>query len=218
MRIAIIEDQLVLREALHDLCERKFGHCVVAESGLGAEAVALVRAQRPELLLLDLSLPQVNGFAIATEILSARLPVRILVLSAHCDAYTVFRLERIGVQGYLDKNSNTAAVLGEAIETVGAGRCFYSPAFRRLRNERLGDPKAFSKLLTDWECALLCHIGRGWTDAEIGAHFNLSARTVQGHRSIIMRKLAIPSTPKLIAFAYEQGFNHDAAVDEMQRG
>lgn len=213
MQIAIIEDQLVLREALHDICERKLGHRVVAESGLGSEGLALVRSHQPELLLLDLGLPDVSGFAIAAEILGARLPVRILVLSAHCDAYTVFRLERAGVQGYLDKNSNTAATLGEALAAVGTGRCFYSPAFARVRQARLGDPRAFSKLLTDWECALLCQIGRGQTDAEIGAHFRISARTVQGHRSIIMRKLAVPSTPKLIAFAREHGFSDPPPLD-----
>jgi DNA-binding NarL/FixJ family response regulator len=211
VKLLIVEDQLMFREALRKSCERDLGHKVVGDCGTGAEAVTLTKSLRPDALLLDISLPDIDGLTVVDRLHQARLSPRILILSSHCDDYTLFRVERSGVQGYVDKNANTAAVLGEALKAVEAGRCYYSSVFQEVREARRNNPRAFTKVLTEWELEILSLIGLGLSDPEIGKRLTLSHRTVQTHRSNILRKLKVSGTPKLIRFAVEHGFTATAA-------
>jgi two-component system response regulator EvgA len=204
MRIVIIEDLLMFREALREIC-RRLGHEVVAETGLGAEGRALTRRHQPDVLLLDLWLPDIDGFAVAEQILKSRSTTKVLVVSAHCEDYTVFRLEQLGVHGFIDKHANTAAMLGKALEAIGCGRRFYSSAFQAVSAARRCNPRDYTKTLTEWERTILGYIAIGYSDEEIASRVGIAARTVQGHRSNMIRKLNVTGTPKLMAFAHEHG-------------
>jgi len=114
------------------------------------------------------------------------------------------------VHGFLDKNSNTVETLRDALIAIGAGRAYYSAAYQQAKIARRNDPRSFTKMLTEWERAILSLIGQGLSDAEIAERLNLSPRTVQTHRSNIMNALDIKGTPKLIAFAVEHGFTQVA--------
>src|SRR5688572_24701384 len=106
MRIAIAEDLLMFREVLTKACETEFGHHVVAEVASGVDAIEAVRRFEPDVLILDLSLPDIDGFAVVDQLRGARCRAKILVLSAYSDDFTVFRVERANVHGFVDKRQN----------------------------------------------------------------------------------------------------------------
>ncbi|HKB91860.1 MAG TPA: response regulator transcription factor [Opitutaceae bacterium] len=211
MKIVIVDDHLMFREAVRKACTRDFGHIVVGETDLGATAIEMILRLKPDAVILDLSLPDMEGFDVAEKVLSGIPTLKILVLSSHCDDYTLFRVEKIGVNGFIDKNTNTIAALRDALTALKEGRSYFSPVFQEAKLLRRTDPNSFAKVLTEWECAILSLIGQGLTDEEIGEKLSISSRTAQTHRSNIMRKLNMKGTPKLIAFAIEHGFTRAPA-------
>lgn len=206
VRIFIVEDHQMFREAIRRACTRDFGHEVVGETDSGLHAVEMIRALRPDLVLLDLALPDIDGFNVAERLVKEDPYCKILILSSHCDDYSLFRVEKSGVHGFIDKNGNSLETLGEALKSIEKGHAYFSAAFQQARIARRDDPNSFTKVLTDWERAILCLIGKGMSDEEIGTIMGISSSTVTSHRSKIMRKLDVPNTPKLIAFAHEHGF------------
>jgi DNA-binding NarL/FixJ family response regulator len=206
MRIFIVEDHLMFLEAVRKACTRDFGHKVVGATSSGREAVNLIPKANPDLVILDLSLPDMDGFNVAERLLAKMPTLPILVLSAHCDDYTLFRVEQSGVNGFVDKSANTLTVLRKAIAAVCEGRCYYSDSFYAAKLARRSDPRSFSKILSDRERAILTLIGEGWDDTEIAERLGFAVRTASTHRSHILHKLKIKSTAKLITFAVEHGF------------
>jgi DNA-binding NarL/FixJ family response regulator len=206
MRIAIAEDLFMFREAIAKACEMEFGHRVVVEVDSGIQAIKSVRRAKPDVLILDLSLPDMDGFTVIDRLRASGCRTKFLVLSAYSDDYTVFRIEKANVHGFVDKRQNATAVLKEALQVVEAGGTYFSPTFEAARRARHADPKSFDKVLTESEQRILCVIGEGQTDDEIAQSFKISPRTAQTHRHNILWKLGIGSTPKLIAYAMRHGF------------
>lgn len=200
----------MFREVLRKVCTDDLMHSVVAEADDGRRAVEVVARTLPDLVLLDLHLPNLDGFEVVGEIRKILPSVKVLVLSSHCDEYTVFRAERARVQGFVDKNTNTVETLKCAITTVAGGRVWFSDAFQRAKSARHRDPKSFDKLLTDRERAVLTLIGAPLTDLEISLRLGISVETVEKHRFNILRKLEIPSTTELARYAREHGFTLSA--------
>src|SRR5690606_1022258 len=143
VRIVIVEDHLMFREVLRKVCAVDLRHDVVGETDDGARAVELVTRTTPDLVLLDLHLPNIDGSGVVEAVRQIEPETKVLVLSSHCDEYTVFRAERAHVQGFVDKNTNTVEGLKAAISAVAAGRVSFSPAFQRIKNARLKDPQSF---------------------------------------------------------------------------
>ena len=207
MRIVIVEDHLLFREILRKLCADELRHEVVGEAGDGESAVELIARVAPDLVLLDLHLPKLDGFGVLDAIRQAAPRLKVLVLSSHCDEYTVFRAERARVQGFVDKNTNTVATLKQAITTVEDGRVWYSDAFKKTKAARHEDPKSFDKLLGDRERDVLVQIGALVALPEIARRLGLSCDTVEKHRSNLLKKLNLASTADLARYARERGFN-----------
>jgi len=206
VRIVIVEDHEMFREVLRKVCARDLRHEVVGEAADGRGAVQLVFQAAPDLVLLDLHLPKLDGFGVVEAIRRAAPEIKILVLSSHCDDYTVFRAERARVNGFVDKNTNTVAVLKKAITEVGAGRTFFSPEFLRLKEARHDNPASFDKLLTDRERSVLALIGEPFQDWEIAIRLGLAETTVEKHRFNILRKLGLSTTVELVRYARDHGF------------
>jgi two-component system response regulator NreC len=196
----------MFREVIRKACGAEFGHKVVGATDSGVEAIKMIRKLKPEAVVLDLSLPDVDGFTVIDRVLAVSPDVRILVLSSLCDDYTLFRVERAGVHGFIDKNTNTVEALRNALAAIGQGQIYFSAAFQEARLARRADPQSFTKILSERERAILSLIGQGLSDEEIAERLSVSGRTVQSHRSNILRKLGLKNTPKLIAFAIEHGF------------
>lgn len=205
MRIVIVEDHLMFREVLRKVCA-ELGHEVAGEAHDGRKAIELIAATLPDLVLLDLHLPNLDGFGVAAGIRARAPDSRILVLSSHCDEYTVFRAERLHVQGFVDKNTNSVEALKEAIAELAQGRVWFSAAFRRAKASRHQDPHSFDKLLTDRERAVLTLLGEPMSDQEAADRLGISVETVEKHRFNILRKLDLRTTTELVRYAHEHGF------------
>ncbi len=210
MRIVIVEDHVMFREVLRKVCTQELRHEVVGEAGDGRQAVALVLRLAPDLVLLDLHLPHLDGFGVAEALRLAAPQIRILVLSSHCDSYTVFRAEQARVQGFVDKNTSAVAVLKRAIAAVGEGHVYFSEAFLRIKAERHGDPFSFEKLLTAREQTVLALIGEPLTDQEVADRLGLAKETAEKHRHNLLGKLGLGSTAELVRYAVDHGFTLSA--------
>jgi len=206
VRIVVVEDHLMFRDLIRKSCRIPFGHEVVGETDSGVAAIEMILRLKPDIAILDLSLSDMDGFLVADRVLKSLRGLKVLVLSSHCDDYTMFCVEKSGVHGFIDKNTNTVETLQEALVALQAGRIYFSPAFKAAKLARRADPMSFTKILSDRERAVLSLIGHGMSDDEIGALLDVSNRTAQTHRSRILRKLEIKGTPKLIAFAVAHGF------------
>jgi DNA-binding NarL/FixJ family response regulator len=202
----IVEDHLMFREVLRKVCVGELRHEVVGEAGDGRTAVGLALTASPHLVLLDLHLPSLDGFGVVDALRRIAPEIQILLLSSHCDDYTVFRAEQAHVQGFVDKNTNTVETLKEAITAVCSGRTYFSEAFKRLKTSRHRDPRSFDKLLTEREQAVLPMLGEPLDDQEIARRTGLSVASVEKHRFNIRRKLGLKTDAALIRYARERGF------------
>jgi DNA-binding NarL/FixJ family response regulator len=168
--------------------------------------VQVVASTRPDLVLLDLHLPLLDGFGVVEAIRRHVPNVKFLVLSSHCDEYTVYRSERAHVQGFVDKNTNSVAMLQTAIGAVAAGKVWFSEAFLKAKAARIRDPRSFDKILTERERDVLALVGLPLSDAEISAELEIAIETVEKHRFNILRKLELQTTTELVRYAREHGF------------
>jgi DNA-binding NarL/FixJ family response regulator len=203
-RVIIVEDQRLVAEffALH--C-RDLGLQVLRRCPSVAEGLAAIREHRPDLVLMDISLPDGDGLELARTILSERPQTKILGISSHRDPWTMLQVQRVGLHGFVDKNEQRPEVLSEAIQAVLDGRVYYTSIVNESSAVIRRDPKAFNRVLSDYETRILSMIGESKTDDEIGVVLGISPATVQSRRRDIMSKLNVHTTPKLIYFAIVNG-------------
>ncbi len=207
-KIVIAEDYRILREGLRALLCFDDEFEVAGEATDGQEALRQVEQLRPELLLLDLSLPRMNGTEVIREIKHRRLPTRILVLTVHADESQVYGALKAGADGYLLKNAGTDE-LTMAIRSVLAGRSYLSPSVSRgviegyLEDRGSGRPAPSWQQLSKRERQVLKRIAEGAKNREIAKELSISIKTVEKHRANLMRKLDLHNTAALTAFAIE---------------
>jgi DNA-binding NarL/FixJ family response regulator len=206
----VADDHTVVREGIRHVLEREPGFHVVAEAANGTDALALAEQHRPDVAVLDISMPGESGLLVAARIRQALPETRVLILSMYDNTEYVLEAVRAGAHGYLLKDS-AAAELQRAVRAVQGGEAFFSPPIaRRLsdavrgeldRERRAGDLGS----LTAREREVLQGIARGGTNKEIAAGLGISHRTVETHRESLMRKLRIRTVAGLTKFALEMG-------------
>ncbi len=206
MRIVIVEDHLIFRDVLRKVCVAELRHEVVGEAGDGVKAVELIGRTRPDLVLLDLQLPALGGFGVIAAIAVSAPATKVVILSSHCDAFTVHRAEEARVQGFIDKNTSSVAAVKDALAAIKQGTTWFSPAFLEIKTAQRRDPDAFEKLLTKRECEVLARAGVPLSDDTIGSEFGISRETVEKHRSNIIRKLGLKTNLDLVRYAQTNGF------------
>ncbi len=176
-------------------------------SATGTEGISQVQKQKAEIVLLDLRLPDMDGFAVAGEVARRSSRSRIIVISGRSDEAALLGLMRQpDIAGVIWKEGEALAQLPAAIAEVRSGRKYFPPAVREALRRFRADPQAFYKILSDREIGLLPNFGRGLSDDEIAAQTGLSALTVKSHRQHIMAKLGVHRTPDLIFWAIQHGF------------
>jgi DNA-binding NarL/FixJ family response regulator len=203
-RVIVVEDQRLVAEFFTYHC-RDLGLDVIQRCSTCREGLVAIRAQRPDLVLMDISLPDGDGLELAKTILDELPEVKILAISSHRDPWTMLQVQRIGLHGFVDKNEQRPEVLTEAIHAVLAGRVYYTPIVNESSASIRRDPKAFIRVLSDYETRILSMIGESKTDEEIATVLNISPATVQSRRRDIMSKLDVHTTPKLIHYAIVNG-------------
>ncbi len=211
MKIAIVEDERLFRDVLRKACAADFEQEIVAEAGSGQEALVVVPAAVPDLLVLDINLPDMDGLDLLRQLRRKRALLKALLISSYFDEYTLCRIERAAVQGFIDKSTNTVAELGLAIRAIERGGTYFPSLFTEARRAYNRNPFAFDKILTNREQTILSLVGEPMSDAEIALQLNLSPETVEKHRFNIMRKLGLRSRAESARFARRCGLTRPRA-------
>jgi DNA-binding NarL/FixJ family response regulator len=214
-RVVIVEDQRLVAEFFTFHCQ-ELGLQVVQCCGTRQAGLAALRLHQPNLLLLDISLPDGDGLELAKTVLAEWPQTKILAISSHRDPWTMLQVQRIGLHGFVDKNEQRPEILSEAIEAVLGGRVYYTSIVNESSARIRRDPKAFIRVLSDYETRILSMIGEARTDEEIGHVLGTSPATVQSRRRDIMQKLNVHSTPKLIHYAIVNGLTRAEQLAQPQ--
>jgi DNA-binding NarL/FixJ family response regulator len=206
IRVLIADDQPLLRASFHQLIDATPGMTVVGEAGTGAESVVLAERERPDVVLMDIRMPDLDGIE-ATRRICAASPVRVLVLTMFdLDSY-VYAALRAGASGFLLKDTPPAEIL-TGIRTVAAGDGLLAPSVTRRLIATFADPPAAAPALagvTPRECEVLVLIARGQSNTEIADQLRLGVGTVKTHVGRLLAKLAARDRAQLVVIAYETG-------------
>jgi two-component system, NarL family, response regulator NreC len=202
----LADDHNVIREGLRELLERQPGFEVVAEAGDGRQAVALAQEYLPDVAIIDIAMPGLNGIEATSSIVTACSQTAVIILSMYCDESYVLRALKAGARAYLLKADLMAAVRG-----VVLGHSYFSPKVSQLLQEDYVREMAEQQkddsyeLLTAREREILQLAAEDNSNKEIANRLNLSLYTVDTHRSHILRKLNLHSVPDLILYTVRKG-------------
>lgn len=205
IRILLADDHAVVRQGFKMILGAQSDMEIVAEAGNGREAVESAEKLRPDVVVMDVAMPELNGIEATRRITDASPHTRVLALSMHKDSVYVREILRAGARGYLLKDS-PAGDLVAAVRAVASGEGYLSPA---VSNAVLDDYRRHVTnpidLLTSREREVLQMLAEGKTNKEIAGVLNLSVYTVDAHRGRIMEKLNLHSINELVRFAVRNG-------------
>lgn len=209
IRIALAEDHHIVRQGLRMLFEAEPTFQLVGEASDGLEALKLVEAQSPDILVTDLMMPRLNGLEVARTVTSRHPKTRVIILSSHADEPYVMEALRVGATAYVLKDS-TAEDLVKAVNEVMAGRRYLSPILAERAYtgyvQRPGESTLdVFETLTQRERMVLHLAAEGLSSTEIATRLFISPRTAETHRANLMRKLDLRSQTDLVRFAIRKG-------------
>jgi DNA-binding NarL/FixJ family response regulator len=209
--VLLAEDHAVVRQGLRTLLETE-GHCeVVGQAQTGREAVKLAATLRPDVILMDIAMPVLNGLEATRQILAANPTAKVVILSAHSDDEYIESMTAAGAAGFLEKQTS-AEILAKAIHEVAQGKSFFSPAIakrmadsRTRSRDRDGMLKPNGARLTSREAEVLQLVAEGSANKQVAAELGISIKTVEKHRQHLMDKLNIHETAGLTRYAIAHG-------------
>jgi two-component system, NarL family, response regulator NreC len=213
IRILLADDHNLLREGLRLLLERQQGFVVVAEANDGREALRLAEEHQPDVVVMDIAMPVLNGIDATKRIVETCPKTAVIILSMHHDESYVVRALNAGARGYLLKDSLKADLIG-AVNAVSQGHSFFSPKIRLLLQEdsfrQMADKQKTDtlELLSGREREVLQLAAEGRSNKEIADLLNLSFHTIETHRAHILQKLNLHTVPELILYAVRKGIIH----------
>jgi len=210
LRILLADDHIVMRTGLRALLERQPNLEVVGESENGRETIELVASLRPDVVVMDVGMPVLNGIEATKTIVSKHPTTAVVILSMHADESYVMRALKAGARGYLLKDS-AAVDLISAIHAVSQNKSFFSPKVSRILAEdyvrvlkQRGAMDSYD-LLTSREREILQLLAEGNANKEVAIALNISPYTVETHRSHILEKLNLHNPAELILYAVRKG-------------
>ena len=210
VRILLADDHIVMRNGLRLLLERQPHLQVVGEAADGRQAVALSESANPDVVIMDIAMPNLNGIEATRQIVNHSPRMAIAILSMHSDESYVIRALKAGARAYLLKDSAEADLLA-AVRALTEGKSFFSPAISKIlvedymrQLESRGAEDTY-ELLTNREREILQLLAEGRTNKEVANMLNLSLYTVETHRMHILQKLNMHSVPELILYAVRKG-------------
>jgi two-component system response regulator NreC len=210
LRVLLADDHGIVRRGLRSLLETEPGVTVVGEAADGLEALRLVGECQPDILVLDVGMPKLNGIEVAARTQKSDSPPRVIILSMHADESYIIRALAAGARAYLLKDATDEDLL-PAVRAVAAGKPFFSPAvtgvlvedyIRRLQARGLTDSY---HLLTDREKEVLHLLAEGRSNKEVATLLDLGLSTVETHRANLMQKLNLHNTAEIVLYAVRKG-------------
>lgn len=206
IRILVVDDHEVVRAGICRLLEAEADMKVVAESGSGHEAVTLCRQHQPEVVVLDYSLPDLDGLETTRQIVELGVKTRVLILTMHANEEYATRVIRAGAAGFIAKVAPPDELL-TAVRKVASGGVYVSPSIMEKMVSRIGQPipDAPESALSNRELQVLIRLGRGLTTREVAGALHLSTSTVETYRSRILEKLNLRNNSDMTRFAIRRG-------------
>ncbi|PYT17172.1 MAG: DNA-binding response regulator [Acidobacteria bacterium] len=222
-RVLVVDDHAIVRQGLRAILDTEPDIEVVGEAADGREAVRKTMALRPDVVIMDVSMPRMNGLEATARIAKEIPEVKIVALTMHSSEEYVYSLLKAGARGYLLKESVSSDLI-EAIHAVKAGGTYLHPAIStKVVDGYLKKPHAKSRqgmmdVLTPREREILQLIAEGHTNKEIAGLLVLSVKTIENHRTRIMDKLEIHNVAGLTRYAISQGIASIAPGPDRRRG
>ena len=210
IRILLADDHTVMRNGLRLLLERQPNLSVVGEASDGRETVSLAEDLSPNVIVMDIAMPNLNGIEASRQITTAHPETAIVILSMHSDESYVIRALKAGARAYLLKDSAEGDLIA-AVRAVTEGKSFFSPAISRIlvedymRQLEQRHVEDTYELLTQREREILQLLAEGKTNKDVAAMLNLSVYTVETHRTHILQKLNLHTVPEMILYAVRKG-------------
>jgi len=210
VHVLLADDHGIVRRGLRALLETEAGLTVVAEASDGFEALRMTEEHQPDILILDVGMPKMNGIEVAARTQKLDRPPAVIILSMHSDESYITRALAAGARAYLLKDATDEDLL-PAVRAVAAGKPFFSPAvtavlvedyMRQLRARGLTDSYL---LLTDREKEVLQLLAEGRSNKEVATLLDLGLSTVETHRANLMQKLNLHNTAEIVLYAVRKG-------------
>jgi two-component system, NarL family, response regulator NreC len=205
-RVLIADDHGIVRQGLRALLEKSPDVSVVGEASDGREAVRLAAELRPNIVVMDIAMPMLNGVDATSQILSRDPEIKVIILSMHSDESYILRALSAGAKGYLLKDSAEGDIL-PAVQTVAKGRPYFSPVIAStlldeyLQTMKKNKVRDSYDLLSEREKEVLQLLAEGKSNKEVASVLNLSPYTVESHRTSLMQKLNLHNTAEIVLYA-----------------
>jgi two-component system NarL family response regulator len=206
IRIAIVEDNRFMSQCLGLWLENQMGCTLTGSAEDGEAGLELCLKTRPDLALIDIQIPKMDGLSLVGKLLEQLPDMRLIVMSGLMDPFTIWRVWQSGVHGYIVKTENVEFLVKTIRTVMNNGVCF-SPVFQEVKNKWLSQPEAFQKILSDREQEVLRHVVAGWGDGRIGDKLKISEATIAVHRKNIRKKLDLHNDRELLAYALQWGLD-----------
>jgi DNA-binding NarL/FixJ family response regulator len=206
IRVLVADDHSVVRQGLRAWLEKSGNIQVVAEAADGRDAIVLAEELKPEIVIMDIAMPMLNGIEATAQITRRNPQTGVIILSVHADESYILRALGAGAKGYLLKEATEKDLL-PAVRSVQAGKPFFSPAIakvlledymRMLRQNNLQDSY---ELLSEREREVLQLLAEGKSNKEVAQLLNLSPHTIDSHRTNLMQKLGLHNTAEIVLYA-----------------
>lgn len=215
IRIVLADDHNVVREGIRGIIEGQPGMVVVGEAEDGAQAVEVATTLEPDVLVVDMSMPELNGAQVARRVRRALPAVRVLALTVHDDRAYLAQLLKAGVSGYVLKRAAAQELL-QAIRTVAEGGVYLDPRVAgQVVNGFVGDAleplRDVPEVLSERETEVLRQIARGFSNKEVAAQLSISVKTVETYKTRIMEKIGLRGRADIVRYALRRGWLEDGA-------
>jgi two-component system response regulator NreC len=208
IRILVADDHRLIRRGLRDLVEEEPNMEIVGEASDTDETIRLARELRPDIVLLDISMPSIGGIETTRRLRAMAAELRVLILTVHEDESLLREALHAGAMGYIVKRAADSELI-DALRAVARGHHYVHPSVTRallegLAAQRTADPEPVEPL-TPRELDVLRLLAQGYTNRQIATQLSISVRTVEGHRANLMSKLGLESRLDLVNYARRQG-------------
>ncbi|PID88906.1 MAG: DNA-binding response regulator [Bacteroidia bacterium] len=210
IKVLVVDNHQIVRDGIFALLTKETDMEIVGELSTGEEVFEKLESIQPDVIIMDIDLPNMSGIDVAMRLKREYLDVKVIMFSSYTDAESIFNSIQAGVKGFLPKNSSRDHLV-EAIRTVHKGMEYMSEKipntivmeYIKMSEKAKGDKfsQSRARALTDREKQILTHIAEGHPNREIGKMLFISARTVETHKNNILRKLELRSTIDLVKFA-----------------